>query len=148
LDGFEDAFAGLYRTAYRVAYVIVGQRADAEDIAAETMARACERWRKVECYAEPWTVRVAGNLAVDAVRRRARMQPIAAAPTIAEPLDRVDLQRALSRLPRRQREVVVLRFIGDQPETTVAEVLGIGLGTVKSHAARGLTALRLDLADG
>lgn len=62
-------------------------------------------------------------------------------------LERVDLQRALLGLAKRQREVVVLSFIGDLPGAGVAEVLGCSTGTVKSHTSRGLAALRLSLAE-
>ena len=56
--------------------------------------------------------------------------------------DRDDLVRRLSRLPRQQRTVVVLRYYADQSEAAVAEALGISLGAVKSAASRGLATLR------
>jgi RNA polymerase sigma factor (sigma-70 family) len=55
---------------------------------------------------------------------------------------RLDLQAALRALPRRQREVVVLRFLGDLSEKATADALALDVGTVKSHAARGLSRLR------
>jgi RNA polymerase sigma factor (sigma-70 family) len=54
------------------------------------------------------------------------------------------LLQALDRLPARQRAVVVLRYVEDRSETEVAQLLGIGVGTVRSHAARALTKLRAD----
>ena len=62
------------------------------------------------------------------------------------PLDRMELVAHLARLPRRQREVVVLRYLADLPEATVAAALGCSTGTVKQHASRGLCALRIGLA--
>jgi RNA polymerase sigma factor (sigma-70 family) len=59
--------------------------------------------------------------------------------------ERVDLARALRRLPRRQREVVVLRYLADWSEADVALALGCSVGTVKSHGHRGLAALRRHL---
>ena len=56
--------------------------------------------------------------------------------------DREDLVRRLSRLPEQERKIVVLRCYADQSEASVAEALGISLGTVKSAASRGLVALR------
>lgn len=55
---------------------------------------------------------------------------------------RDDLVRRLSRLPEQQRKVVVLRYYADQSEASVAETLGISVGSVKSAASRGLAALR------
>jgi RNA polymerase sigma-70 factor (sigma-E family) len=55
---------------------------------------------------------------------------------------RDDLVRRLSRLPEQQRKVVVLRYYADQSEVSVAEALGISVGTVKSAASRGLASLR------
>ncbi len=49
---------------------------------------------------------------------------------------------ALRRLPRRQREVLVLRYYLDLSEAEIADTLGISRGAVKSHASRGATALR------
>jgi RNA polymerase sigma factor (sigma-70 family) len=52
------------------------------------------------------------------------------------------LYRALDALPRRQRDVVVLRYLADLPEADVAEIIGCSLGTVKSNASRARAALR------
>ena len=60
--------------------------------------------------------------------------------------DRVDLHRALDKLSRRQREVIVLRYFADLPEAAVAETLGCSVGAVKQHASRALAALRAELA--
>jgi len=61
--------------------------------------------------------------------------------------ERVDLNRALATLPRRQREVVLLRYVVDLPENEVARQLSCSPGTVKTHASRGLAALRAALGD-
>jgi RNA polymerase sigma factor (sigma-70 family) len=55
---------------------------------------------------------------------------------------------ALSRLPDRQREVLVLRYYGGLSEAEIAETTGISRGTVKSTASRGLEALQRVLAGG
>jgi RNA polymerase sigma-70 factor (sigma-E family) len=137
----------LYARVYGVAFQLIGSRPEAEDIAQETLARAYVRWRSVRDYAGPWAVRVAGNLSIASWRRssrntrflaRADRTPTAPAPTA----DRIDLHRALSRLSKRQREVVVLRYLGDLAEAEVARVLGCSVGAVKQHASRGLAALR------
>jgi RNA polymerase sigma factor (sigma-70 family) len=52
---------------------------------------------------------------------------------------------ALARLPQRQRAVLVLRYFADLPEAEVAAILGCSPGSVKTHAHRGLKALRSQL---
>ena len=144
---FEEAFEDLYTRAYGVAFQLLGRRSEAEDVAQETLARAFVRWRKVRTYAEAWVVRVAGNLAIDAWRRLQRVDTDAATErrgaTAPGPNElRVDLHRALAGLSRRQREVIVLRFLADLPEADVARALGCSVGSVKQHASRGLATLR------
>jgi RNA polymerase sigma-70 factor (sigma-E family) len=57
-------------------------------------------------------------------------------------LDRTSVIAALRELPDRQREVLVLRYYGDLSEAQIAEAMGISTGAVKSHASRGMSALR------
>ena len=147
---FEEAFEDLYARAYGVAYQLLGRRSESEDVAQETLARAYVRWRKVRSYAEAWVVRVAGNLAIDAWRRRQRIAPDADAESRGDAApgpdgQRVDLHRALDSLSRRQREVIVLRFLADLPEADVAKALGCSVGSVKQHASRGLATLRASM---
>jgi len=156
---YDLRFDDLAAIAYRVAYRLLGSRPDAEDVAQEALARALVRWRGIDDHAEPWVARVAANLALDVLRRRRRRPTVVDAaerPAPAGPssIDRLELVRLLEELPRRQREVVVLRYLADLSEAATAEELGTSVGTVKQHAHRGLAALRLawagldaDLAD-
>jgi RNA polymerase sigma-70 factor (sigma-E family) len=145
---FEDVFPRLYGDAYRVAYRLLGDRSEAEDVAQESCARAYSRWSSISDYAEPWCVRVAGNLALDVLRARTRSarraERLAATDTPGGVGvdERLDLYAALARLPRRQRETVLLRYLGDQSEQQTAAVLGVSVGSVKTHASRGIAALR------
>jgi len=144
---YEEAFEELYVRAYGVAYQLLGRRSESEDVAQETLARAFVHWRKIRSYAEAWVVRVAGNLAVDAWRRMQRVDASGDAErrnaTSPGPTgQRVDLHRALDALSRRQREVIVLRFLADLPEADVAKALGCSVGSVKKHGSRGLATLR------
>jgi RNA polymerase sigma-70 factor (sigma-E family) len=151
-ETFTAAFAGLYADAYRAAFRLTGNRAEAEDVAQEACARACMRWNRLSGRGNPspWVVRVATNLAIDQYRRRLRAQSQPTdAPRTAAAADarRVDLHRALDRLTKRQREVVVLRYVVDLSEAETAQALGCAPGTVKSHATRGLAALRVALGE-
>jgi len=146
-DGFDQAFPEIYRAACSAAERILHDAHAADDVAVEACYRAARNWTKVAPYAAPWTVRVASNLAIDTVRRSGRRSRFrdrdrtAPAPSA----DRVDLVTALRKLPRRQREVVTLRYLGDFSEDETARALGIAPGTVKVHAHRGLAALRSHL---
>jgi RNA polymerase sigma-70 factor (ECF subfamily) len=151
---FDEEYPALYRSAYRVAFRLLGRREEAADLAQEACARAYARWNRIGRFDSPeaWVAKVAGNLAIDARRRENTAQRHVdsyVAPRAdddqARDDERVDLHRALLTLPRRQREVVLLRFVADQPEAAVAAALGCSLGTVKSHASRGLAALRAAL---
>lgn len=145
-EEFEAAYADLRLAAYRAAFRLLGDREIAEDVAAETLTRGYARWPEVSDHALPWVIRVASNLALDHGRRRARESDRKVLIDRATPdpqlEERLDLQRALASLPRRQREVVVLRFLGDFSEQATASALGIDPGTVKSHTSRALARLR------
>ena len=91
------------------------------------------------------------RVVVDRQARRDAARPAPAAPG-PEDLTLLDERRgqvlaALARLPRRQREVVSLRYYLDLPVAEVADLLGLAPGTVKSHASRGAAALRDSLAE-
>ncbi len=145
---FDDEFRDLATLAYRVAFRIVGDRSTAEDIAQESLSRAYQQWSKVSGYRQAWVARVAGNLAVDHVRRRRPQLRAGLLPASEASLtERVDLHRALLELPKRQRDAVVLRYIADLSEADVAALLGCSPGTVKSHLSRGASRLRLILTD-
>src|ERR1043165_7688743 len=140
-------FPELFRAAYRVAYRLLGSREDAADCAQEACARACADWPKLTRSGNPvpWVVRVSSNLAIDRWRRTKRTRghgSSSAVPVFDPDPERIDLYRALAALPRRQRDVMVLRHLADLPETAVAEPLGCSVGTVKSNASRARAALR------
>ncbi|HEV2891802.1 MAG TPA: sigma-70 family RNA polymerase sigma factor [Frankiaceae bacterium] len=151
--GFDERFPLLYAAAAGTAWRILGDREDAADVAQEAVARAVARWSRVGEDPVAWTVTVATRLALDGLRRRRRDARRFAELSggFAEAAGErgsdaaLDLRRALRALPRRQREVVVLRYLADLTEADVAAVLGISQGAVKSAASRGAAALRAHL---
>lgn len=149
-DAFREAFPVLYASAGRVALRILGDHEAAQDVAAEALARAYERWTKVSelPYRDAWVLRVAANLAIDSVRRK---RPVVEHPRPLEAEERAAvhlvLVRALEKLSRRQREVVALRYLNDLSEDDVAAALGISGGSVKTHLRRGLENMRRTLGD-
>jgi RNA polymerase sigma-70 factor (ECF subfamily) len=149
-DGFEELFDAMFQRAQSVAQRIVGDRALAEDLAAEAFARAYARWPSLRSHdgREGWIVRVTANLAIDAVRRR-RVLPVSdPRPDHSDAVTlRLALAAALQALPRRQRSVVVLRYVADLSEADTAAALRISEGAVKTHLHRGLARLRRELAE-
>ncbi len=147
---FDDKFDELATLAYQSAFRILGSRAEAQEVAQDTMIKAYLRWRKIKGHARPWVCRVAVNGALGVVRRRRPGQLVDEARSgfQTEIADRVDLQRVLASLSGRQRDVVTLRYLADMSEADVADELGISVGTVKTHVHRGLETLRRQLAPG
>jgi RNA polymerase sigma factor (sigma-70 family) len=149
-EDFESTFRALLPRAYRVAYRILGSETDAEDAAAEAFARAHASWKKVGRlpYRDAWILRVASNVAIDMARRRRDVPALA--PTISEEEQtvlQVALVAALGALPRRQREVISLRWLEGFSEKEIAEALQISVGTVKKTTHRGMAALRSRLGE-
>lgn len=146
---FDDAFPDLYQVAFRVAYRMLGERGLAEDVAQDTMTKAYSRWWRLRTDPERWVSRVSANSAIDHWRKNRREdlthEEIVRAQSGEPVVERMALADALSRLSRRQREVVVLRYLAGYPEADVAAILECSVGSVKTHASRGLSALRSTL---
>uniref|UniRef100_UPI003D7CCBDD SigE family RNA polymerase sigma factor n=1 Tax=Kineococcus sp. SYSU DK018 TaxID=3383139 RepID=UPI003D7CCBDD len=131
----------------RTATLLTGSRAEAEDLLQDTLEVCFRRWpAQVEhpgAYLRTAMTRLAA-------RRRPRWHrwlsldgDHAAAGDEATRVDqRYDLLAALRQLPPRQRAVVVLRHWEGYSEAETADVLHCSIGTVKSHASRGLQRLR------
>ena len=147
---FEEAFPSLFLAAYHVTYRLLGNVTEAEDAAAEAVARALVSWRRVGrlAYREAWVARVATNLAIDELRRlrRRRAQAWTEDDVTSDASEdatlRLSVRRALAGLSARQRQVIALRYLADLDDAQVARVLGISVNSVKKHAARGRVALR------
>jgi RNA polymerase sigma factor (sigma-70 family) len=139
-------FPQLWQRAYVVAYRALGSRVAAEDVAQETMARAYSWWSRISTSPQGWVAKVAYGMAIDHIRRQTTARSAlgrAAEPDQLDPRieQRLDLMAAIERLPRRQRQVVVLRYLADQSEADTATALGLRVTTVRRHATRGLATL-------
>ena len=147
---FADFVVGRGQALQRTAFLLTGDWALAEDLVQTALARAYPRWdRIVRDDPEAYVRRVLVNTWSSWWRRRWRGEvPTGELPEHATRDEyagsdrRAAVQAALSRLPRRQRAIVVLRYHEDMTETQVAHALGISVGTVKSHGSRGLASLR------
>jgi RNA polymerase sigma-70 factor (sigma-E family) len=150
-DGFEEAFDELFPRAVRLAHRLLGDRAAAEDVAAEALARTYARWRKVSAlpYRDGWVLRVTTNLAIDRLRRRSPEVLPKPADDFEDGVElRLALKAALLTLAPRQRQAIALRYLGGLSDREVALALGISLGSVKTHIHRGLGGLRARMGAG
>jgi RNA polymerase sigma-70 factor (sigma-E family) len=152
---YDERFDRLATLAYRVAFRVLGDRGDAEEVAQETLARAFLRWRRIAGHDEAWVTRVATNEALGRWRKRRPTVALLDEPTAtggpgrghdSTTVERMELAAALSRLPRRQRQVVALRYLADLPEAEVARLLHTSVGSVKQHTHRGVGRLRAELS--
>ncbi|GAA4906704.1 RNA polymerase sigma-70 factor (ECF subfamily) [Actinomycetospora succinea] len=165
VDDLDEGFAQLVRTHQAVAYAVAlrttGQRADAEDLVAESFLRAYRALRGYdttrlrELQPRAWLLTIVVNTRRNQVRDAAR-RPRADGGELPERAstersveDRAqdgetsdELAAQLARLSEAQRTAVVLRHVVDLPIDEVAEVLGCPPGTAKSHVSRGLSRLR------
>ncbi|WP_460491208.1 SigE family RNA polymerase sigma factor [Dactylosporangium cerinum] len=156
----DDAFASFMYAAsprlYRVAYLLAGDAAQAEELTQQTLVRTYTAWARIDAGdAYGYARRILVNLHNDWWRRRfLRERPVAAVPeprrAERDPADAVvarqSVAQALQGLTRRERAAVVCRFYLDLTEQQTADELGVAIGTVKSTTARALRKLRIDPA--
>ena len=149
-DAFVEARgAALLRTAY----LLTHDRGLAEDLVQTSLAKAWFAWARIETRPEAYVRRIMVNTYSSWWRRRWNGEEATAELPERHDArrgedvradDRTDLWRALERLPKRQRAVVVLRFYEDLSEAETAEIMQCSVGTVKSQASRALAKLRID----
>src|SRR5215472_673558 len=140
----------------RVATLLTGSRAEAEDLVQASLLKLYRAWPRIDTSAgEPdaYLRQVILNTRRSWWRARWRQEtPVPEVPEEAAGEDAAErhavgalVRQALAQLPRQQRAVLVLRYCEDLPEAEVASLLGCSAGTVKTHAHRGLRALRESL---
>ncbi|MEU8081626.1 SigE family RNA polymerase sigma factor [Catellatospora citrea] len=135
----------------RIAFLLIGDHALAEDLLQTALAKSWSAWRRIEGDPEPYVRQVLANTFNSWWRRRwhgerptETLPERAGSPPQAAVDERDRVWRALARLPRQQRVVLVLRYFEDLSEAEIAQTLSISPGSVKTHAAKGLAKLRLD----
>ncbi|MFI9122840.1 sigma-70 family RNA polymerase sigma factor [Streptomyces bikiniensis] len=149
------------RLVHTLASRALGDPREAEDVTQQVFLAA---WRGRAGYrpergsVPAWLVGITRRKIADALTARTRRLDLVAAAGAALPpsdgtgegpehvLDRIVVTRELARLPRVQRDVLALAFFGDLTQTQIADRTGLPLGTVKSHARRGLQRMRRSLA--
>ena len=149
---FDAFFQNGVPQARAVARRLLGRSSDADDAVAEAFARAWASWWRVGRldHREAWVLRVTANVAVDMVRKRRPVPELLQRSHLDDDDDlatRVALAVALGKLARRQREVLSLRYVAGLSVEEVAAALRVSVNTVKTHATRGMAALRVTLGD-
>ncbi|HEY6098430.1 MAG TPA: RNA polymerase sigma factor, partial [Anaeromyxobacter sp.] len=154
LAAFEALVAAHQQLAFRTAYVVAGNAADAEDAAQEAFVKAHAALPRFDAERplRPWLLRIVANEARNRRRsagRRAHLaaraarepsaapEPDAEAVVIAVERDTA-LRDALATLSESDRQVIFLRYFLDLSEAETADALGCRRGTVKSRLSRGL----------
>ncbi len=147
----EELFDRHWRDAYRVALLVTGDAAAAEDIAQEAFLAALRALPRFDLRRPlgPWLHRIVVNRAIDWCRARKLRAEVAAgaAPETAAGDPRPiggfgeEAAAALLRLAPEQRAVVVMRYLLELTPGEIAKALDLPRGTVNSRLRRGLDAL-------
>lgn len=140
----ELEYAWFFRTEFpavvRTIYLILRDRARAEDISQDAFMQLYAHWPKVSRYERPeaWVRRVAIRMAIRQRKRdlmRASLEHLISEPRTAVPHD-LDLEAAMKRLTPTQRAIIVLYYFEDQPTNEIVQILGIEQSTVRVHLSR------------
>lgn len=136
------------REVQGVAYLILRNAADAEDVLMDTLLTALDRGSTLreEAAVRRWLLKIATNLALSRQRRLRRVTWLEVIPDSPSPpmdtTERVALMHGLTMLSARSRAAVVLHYYADLPVAEVAAVMGTSQNTVKSQLRAGLARLR------
>ena len=152
---FEIFVAARQGPLLRLAMVLCGDHWLAQDVVANVLGHAFERWDRISTVQDPnaYVRRMVVNEYISLHRRWSRARPVdpsllielAGASYDEQRADATELAGRLAGLSPNQRAVIVLRYYEDLTDAAIGEVLGCRTATVRSHASRALHALRLDL---
>lgn len=155
-----DALSEIYETYYpRVYHYLYIQLSDshlAEDLASDVLLQVLEAIDRYRFRGTPfaaWVFRIARNRVIDHHRRRSRRSHVELQDGIPSQndgpqalaersMEHASVRAAIERLTDEQRQVIVLKFVEELDNASVAQVLGRSLGAVKSLQHRALVAMR------
>lgn len=153
-DEFAERHLGAVQ---RFAAVLTGDQSRGDDLVQEVLVRAHARWRQIDSMDRPelYVRKMIVNEFVSSRRRTWRVVPAGSGTDVDHRVapdhatshaDRDALLAEISKLPDRQRAVLVLRYYEGLPDGQIAEMLGLAPGTVRGYASRALTTLRVELS--
>ena len=162
-DAYEELVLAYQGIAFRTAYLVAGNAADAEEAVQDAFVKAYRAlWRfRPGAPFRPWLLRIVANEARNRRRSAGRRAALALRATQEPPGEaapspeaallgaerREELVAALNRLDERDREALACRYFLDLSEAETAAALGVRPGTVKSRLSRALERLRAELGE-
>ncbi len=155
-DAFSELYARYHKSVYTYIYYRVGERPLAEDLTSdvfERMVKQIQTWRPTGKPFIAWLYTIAGNLVINHVRRQNLVEWYPLNETevysgdslmahIGKKLEREKLAAALNQLTEEQRQVIILRFLQQQPVKAIAKTIGKSDASIKSLQRRAINALR------
>jgi len=147
-EAFTDFVVARTAALTRTAYLLTHDHQLAEDLVQTALFKAAKAWERIDGQPEPYVRRILYTENISRWRRRRHVTetflPAYDAPAVPDTDSdlHLSLEHALARLTLRQRTVLVLRYYEDLTEAQTAQVLGIGVGTVKSTHRQAIGRLR------
>lgn len=147
-ENFFKVLSGEQRKLYSIAYSYLRNEADALEIVQEASCKAWMKRKKLkdEQSFAPWLIRITINCCMDELRRKKRVFPVDSMQDEAaqemKSNDRIDLERAMDRMKKKYRHVVMLKYYQDMTAAEIAKVLKRPEGTIKTWLREGLKQLR------
>ncbi len=154
---FEEFATTQLPSVLRLATVLTGSRAAAEDVVQDALIKAHRNWATISSLDQPefYVRKMVVNEFVSSRRRSWRFVPTGTGEDVDRRLvpdhaglhaERQMVLARLAKLPSRQRAVLVLRFYEGRDDSDIAALLGISPATVRTHASRALATLRIELS--
>lgn len=156
IEAWEHLVQAHQQPVFRLAYLLLGDADDAEDIAQETFIRAYNALGRFnpDRPLRPWLMRIATNLChnwrrsagryLAALRNLLQTDLLSGSGNLTadQPLEAAELWNAVRRLKFEDQKLIYLRYFLDCSEADTAQALNVAAGTVKSRTHRALTRLR------
>jgi RNA polymerase sigma-70 factor (ECF subfamily) len=152
----ESHYRAFYPDLLAYLTTLTRNRADAEEIAGEAFVRAMIAWRRdgLPPAPMPWLVLTARRISADKWRKASRMARRMVSLRVAQPIQPDEAIEAIDwfvglgkHLTKRQREVLILRYVGTMTDREIGSALGLSDSGVRSLASRAIEALRQHTED-
>lgn len=155
MDDFDDFVRSRADELLRLAYLMCGDRHQAEDLLQDVLEKVFLHWSRISVSPEAYARRALVNRTINRWRWRHRHREVpldhAADPVVEDHAGDVSgrsrVLQLLGTLGPRQRAAVVLRYLNGLSAAEVADLLGCSEATVRSHTFRGLAKLRAALPE-